>query len=135
MLFMVEASSRGFGVAKPIGDDERYDVILDRGRGKIWRVQVRGSGYVHQNGFSVHTCWRSGGKRMPYTTKQIDFLAAVFCGKRNHGQQIWYLIPVRALGKRLDVTLYPFGTRHDRHPPFEKYREAWNLLGEPGPRE
>jgi hypothetical protein len=135
MQFMIEASTRGFGVAEPIGDNERYDVILDRGRGKIWRVQVRGSGYVHQNGFLVRTCWRTKGKRMPYTTKQIDFLAAVFSGKRNRGQQIWYLIPVRALCNRLDVTLYPFGTRHDRHPPFEKYREAWQLLGQPGPRE
>jgi hypothetical protein len=135
MQFMIEASNRGFGVAKPIGDNERYDVLLDRGRRRIWRVQVRGSGYVSHNGFSVRTCWRTCGKRMPYTSKQIDFLAAVFCGQRNHGQQFWYLIPVRALGSRLSITLYPFGTRHDRHPRFEKYREAWNLLGEPGPRE
>src|SRR5258708_945272 len=135
MQFMIEASKLGFGVAEPIGDDERYDVILDRGMGKIWRVQVRGSGFVHQNGFLVRTCWRTGGKRMPYTIKQIDFLAAVFSGQRNRGGQIWYLIPVRALGDRNDVTLYPFGTRHDRHPPFEKYREAWHRLGKPGPRE
>jgi len=72
---------------------------------------------------------------MPYTAKQIDFLAAVFSGWRSHGQQVWYLIPVRALGGRLTITLYPFGTRHDRHPKFEKYREAWKLLGPPGPRE
>ena len=135
MQFMIEASNRGFGVAKPIGDNERYDVILDRGLRRIWRVQVRGSGFVHQNGFSVRTSWRTCGKPMPYTPKQIDFLAAVFSGTRSHGLQIWYLIPVRALGGRLTITLYPFGTRHDRHPEFEKYREAWKLLGEPGPRE
>src|ERR1700688_3694829 len=35
MQFMIEASNRGFGVAKPIGDNERYDVILDRGCRKI----------------------------------------------------------------------------------------------------
>jgi hypothetical protein len=135
MRFMIEASNRGFGVAKPIGDNERYDVILDRGHRRIWRVQVRGSGYVHQKGFSVRTCWRTCGKRMPYTPRQIDFLAAVFSGWRSHGQQIWYLIPVHALGGRLTITLYPFGTRHDRHPQFEKYRNAWNLLGKPGLRE
>ena len=135
MQFMIEASNRGFGVAKPIGDNERYDVILDRGRCRFWRVQVRGSEFVHQNGFSVRTCWRKSGKPMPYTPKQIDFLAAVYRGKQTHGQQIWYLIPVRALGGRLGITLYPFGTRHDRHPRFERYREAWELLGKPGPRE
>ncbi len=64
MRFMIEASNRGFGVAKPIGDNERYDVILDRGRRRIWRVQLRGSGFVHQKGFSVRTCWRTCGKPM-----------------------------------------------------------------------
>src|SRR5260370_17817244 len=34
MQFMIEASNRGFGVAEPIGDNERYDVILDRGGGR-----------------------------------------------------------------------------------------------------
>ncbi len=38
---MIETSNRGFGVAKPIGDNERYDVILDRGRRRFWRAQVR----------------------------------------------------------------------------------------------
>jgi hypothetical protein len=36
--FMIETSNRGFGVAKPIGDNERYDVILDRGRRRFWRA-------------------------------------------------------------------------------------------------
>src|SRR5258708_1057212 len=135
MQFMIEASNRGFGGDESSGDNGGFDVILDRGGRRIWRVQVRGSGYVSQNGFCVRTCWRTCGKQMPYTQKQIDFLAAVFCGQRNNGQQFWYLIPVCALGGRLNITLYPFGTRHDRHPPFEKYREAWNLLGQPGPRE
>jgi len=31
MQFMIEAARRGFGVAKPFGDYERYDVILDAG--------------------------------------------------------------------------------------------------------
>jgi hypothetical protein len=39
--FMIETPNRGFGVAKPIGDNELYDVILDRGRRRFWRAQVR----------------------------------------------------------------------------------------------
>jgi hypothetical protein len=46
---------------------------------------------------------------MPYTSKQIDFLAVVIQGKRMRGRRIWYLIPVRALGGRLTINLYPFG--------------------------
>ena len=33
MQFMLDAAKRGFGVAKPFGDNERYDVILMRRRG------------------------------------------------------------------------------------------------------
>jgi hypothetical protein len=136
MQFMIEASNRGFGVAKPFGENERYDVVLDRGRRRFWRVQVKGSEHVHKHGFSLWTSWRCSWKRVPYTSKQIDFLAAVFCGERTHGKQIWYVIPVRALGPQLSITLYPFGTRYDHHLlRFEKYREAWKLLGEPAPRE
>ena len=136
MQFMIQASNRGFGVAKPIGNNERYDVILDAGRRRLLRVQVKGSNCWRDNGFSVDTCWRTSRGREPYTAEQIDFLVAVYSGRKAHGRQIWYVIPVRALGGRLNVKLYPFGTKRDgRHPPFEKYRGAWKLLGEPGLRE
>lgn len=134
MLFMIEASNRGFGVAKPIGDNERYDVILDRGMRRFWRVQVKGTGCVHHNGFSVRTCWRTTGKRLPYTEEQIDFFVALYRGERTEGRQLWYVIPARALGGRLGITFYPFGHKADRHPQFEKYREAWGLLGRALPR-
>ena len=40
MIFLHKASSLGFGVAKPFGDNERYDFILDSGE-RLWRVQVK----------------------------------------------------------------------------------------------
>jgi hypothetical protein len=66
---------------------------------------------------------------MPYTSKQIDFLAALIQGKR--GSRIWYLIPVRALGGRLTINLDPYGCRKDGEERFEKYRGAWGLLLRP----
>jgi hypothetical protein len=33
-----KAAALGFGVAKPYGDSERYDFILDSGE-RLWRVQ------------------------------------------------------------------------------------------------
>jgi len=33
------------------------------------------------------------------------------------------------LGSRLKINLYPFGCRKDGEKRFEKYREAWKLLG------
>jgi len=40
LAFMLKAVSLGFGVAKPWGDSERYDFILDTGT-RLWRVQVK----------------------------------------------------------------------------------------------
>lgn len=132
---MIQAANRGFGVAKPYGNSERYDVIVDAGPHRLLRVQVKGSSCWRDNGFAVDTCWRTARGREPYTAQQIDFLAAVYSGRKAHGRQIWYIIPVRALGGRLNVKLYPFGTRRLCRPPFEKYRGAWWLLGGPGLRE
>jgi hypothetical protein len=134
MQFMLDAARRRFGVAKPFGNNERYDVILDAPR-RLWRVQVKASGASHHRGFAVRACWRTTRKHMPYTSKQIDFLAVVVQGRRMRGRRIWCLIPVRALGGRLTINLYPFGCRKDGEERFEKYREAWDLLGKPSLRE
>jgi hypothetical protein len=134
MEFMLEAARRRFGVSRPFANNQRYDVILDALR-RLWRVQVKASGARHHAGFAVRACWRTTRKHMPYTSKQIDFLAVVVQGKGMHGKRIWYLIPVRALGGRLTINLYPFGCRKDGEKRFEKYREAWGLLGEPKERE
>jgi PD-(D/E)XK endonuclease len=131
MQFMLDAAKRGFGVARPFANNQRYDVILDAPR-RLWRVQVKASGASHHRGFAVRASWRTTHKHMPYTSKQIDFLAVVIQGRRMRGRRIWYLIPVRSLGGRLTINLYPFGCRKDGEERFEKYREAWKLLGEPG---
>ncbi len=128
MQFMIEAKNRGFGVSKPFGDDERYDLILDGGRRRLWRVQVKSSASVHHNGFAVRACWRSSRKHLPYTGAHIDFMAVVIRSKQTPGRLIWYVIPVRAVGGRLTINLYPFGGRRDCEMRLERYREAWGLL-------
>src|SRR5258708_25721090 len=40
--FLHKASSLGFGVSKPWGDSEPYDLIVDSGSG-LWRGQVKSS--------------------------------------------------------------------------------------------
>ena len=153
MQFMLDAAKRGFGVAKPFGDNERYDVILDAAR-RLWRVQVKASGARHHKGFAVRACWRASKGHMPYTKDQIDFLAVVIQGSHPstgsgqapstgsgqvflqgmrevghpRGKRIWYVIPVEALGGRLTINLYPFGCRKDGEERFEEYRGAWRLL-------
>ncbi len=153
MQFMLDAAKRGFGVAKPFGDNERYDVIVDAMR-RLWRVQVKASEARHHKGFAVRACWRTSKRHMPYTKDQIDFLAVVVQGSHPsagsgqvpsmgsgqaflqrmrevgcpRGKRIWYVIPVEALGGRLHINLYPFGCRKDGEERFEEYRGAWRLL-------
>jgi hypothetical protein len=112
--------------------------VVDATR-RLWRVQVKASGAAHHKGFAVRACWRTSKKHMPYTADQIDFLAVVVQGRHfsqraremglPQGRRTWYVIPVRALGGRLTIHLYPFGSRKGSEERFEKYREAWRLLG------
>jgi hypothetical protein len=127
MQFMIDAATRKFGFAKPFGDNERYDVILDAPC-RLWRVQVKLCNSLDYNGFGVKSSWRTTNRDMPYTPSQIDFLAALVQCWRTHGKRIRYLIPVRALRGRLNISVYPYGSRKGTEGCFEKYREAWHLL-------
>jgi hypothetical protein len=118
LAFSHKAACLGFGVAKPNGEDEAYDFILDSGQ-RLWRVQVK----------SIYTPFRDGfraiGQRTnkePYTAKEIDFLV-VYVAPLN----IWYVIPVKHLALSRILTFYPSGCkRGGGH--FERWREAWHLL-------
>jgi hypothetical protein len=121
MEFMLQAANKGFAVAKPFGDNEHYDVLVD-GRSRVWRVQVRSVSVSRAHTFVVKSTWSDYRHFTPYTSADIDFLAAFMRGPR-----IWYLIPVEVIQGRLTLSLYPFGARRSAAE-FEKYREAWHLL-------
>jgi PD-(D/E)XK nuclease superfamily protein len=52
--FLAKAASLGFGVAKPWGDSERYDFIIDSGH-NFWRVQVKSTGRSIGRRYQVKT--------------------------------------------------------------------------------
>src|SRR5947208_8797147 len=57
--FLAKASGLGFGVAKPWGDSERYDFLLDSGHGDFWRVQVKSTqryAPIRRNCHMPHPC-------------------------------------------------------------------------------
>lgn len=120
--FMLKAASRGFPVARPFGDNEHYDVMVDA-RSRIWRVQVKSAIDAHGKHYQVPSHWMAYKRLIPYTPADIDFLAAFI---RRHN--IWYLIPVEAIKGRLVFNVYPFGTHRRPAGEFEEYREAWHLL-------
>jgi len=116
--FLAKASSLGFGVAKPWGDSERYDFILDSGHA-FWRIQVKSTGRNFDSRYRV----RAAGFNARYTCDEIDFLVAFIIP-----ENLWYVVPVAALASRIALSFYPSGKSMGR---LEKYREAWCQLACP----
>jgi len=120
--FLLKAQSMGFQVAKPWGDSERYDFIVDSG-GRLWRVQLKCTEVLHGRGYEVQPIYGVYGKgKAAYTEDEIDVLV-VHIGPRN----VWYVIPVEAFVTCKNLRFYPDivckGAR------WESYREAWQLMG------
>jgi hypothetical protein len=72
LAFMLRAASLGFGVSKPWGESDRYDVILDSGH-RLWRVQVRSTEYELRRRYRVGTTVTG---RTVLSVADIDVLAA-----------------------------------------------------------
>jgi len=118
LAFFYKAASLGFGVAKPWGDTERYDFILDSGQ-RLWRIQVK-SGCHHRNRcYDLHG--RCGNQeKSQYTSEEIDIFVAYLVPI-----DVWYVIPVEEIKKK-SLLFYPYGGARCGH--YEQYREAWDLM-------
>jgi hypothetical protein len=122
MKFQVAAAEHGLVGAKPWVNFLPYDAIVDNGK-RLFRVQVKSVGVkamcTYGRGYSV-TLRRHSGKA--YSRADVDFIAALVVPR-----DVWYIIPVDALEGRDCIYLYP-DQRHSRGK-FERYKEAWELLG------
>jgi hypothetical protein len=118
LAFFYKAAGLGFGVAKPWGDSERYDFILDSGQ-RLWRVQVR-SGCHHHNRYYDLYAKCGNRQRTQYTSRDIDIFVAYLVPI-----DVWYVIPVDKIKKK-SLLFYPYGG--DRCGHYEQYREAWSLM-------
>jgi len=119
--FLYKAAGLGFGVAKPWGESERYDFILDSGD-RLWRAQVKCTTFEADGGYPVHADSNRGDGRppAPYTAEEIDVFIAHLVPL-----DIWYVVPVEAFAPRSVLRFYPDGRERAE---FEEYRDAWHLL-------
>jgi PD-(D/E)XK endonuclease len=118
LAFFYKAAGLGFGVAKPWGDSERYDFILDSGQ-RLWRVQVKSACHHFNRRYDVHAK-RGNCEKTGYTSADIDILVAYLTPI-----DVYYVIPVEKL-ERKALYFYPYGgARCGR---YEQYREAWSLM-------
>ena len=132
--FLLKAASLGFGVAKPWGDSERYDFILDshgldsysndshgheshnndshnndshdRAAGcRLWRVQLKCTEVLRARGYDVQPIYSIYGQgKMVYTAEDIDVLVAHIIPL-----DIWYVLPIEAFAPCKSLRFYPHG--------------------------
>jgi hypothetical protein len=98
--FLLKAQSMGFRVARPWGDSDRYDFILDSG-GRLWRVQLKSTEVLHSRGYEVQSIYGVYGRgKSEYTADDIDVLLV-----RIGPIDACYVRPIAALAKNLQF--YP----------------------------
>jgi hypothetical protein len=114
--FLAKASLLRFIVAKPWGESQPYDFIVDSGSGFL-RVQVKSATYHNRGQYLVRA---AGDNGQPYTKRDIDFIAAHVIPKN-----LWYIVPVEAFSP---CTMLHFNPNTRRTSKYEKYLETWCLL-------
>jgi hypothetical protein len=146
LAFALAAARQGFGISRPYGDSERYDIILDSShispvipnraegavrnllyssiRPRLIRVQVKSSTQLQYGLYRVNTHRRINGRAVPYKLSEIDFFAAYVIPEDS-----WFILPLTHILGATAVTLSPKRRRkpHINNP----YREAWHLLRQP----
>ena len=123
LAFTYKAATMGFGVAKPYGDSERYDFVLDAG-GRFIRVQVKSSTTLLNGLYHINCHRRTNGRAVAYSPSEIDFLVAYIIP-----EDAWFILPITVVAHRISLLFCPKGyPRGDGL--FGAYREAWHLLRE-----
>jgi len=140
LAFALAAARQGFGISRPYGDSERYDIILDcprndcpkndpshldpHARPRLVRVQVKSSTQLQYGLYRVNTHRRINGRAVPYKLSEIDFFAAYVIPEDS-----WFIFPLPHILGATAVTLSP---KRRRKPHInDPYREAWHLLRQP----
>jgi len=99
MMVVARLAQKGFIISRPVGDNQRYDAIIDDGE-NLLKVQIK-TGRIMKNGSVIfNTCSsyvHRGGKKKSYRG-QIDFFG-VYCPDNDKV----YLIPINDVAKRKGV--------------------------------
>jgi hypothetical protein len=118
--FIAKAVGLGFVVAKPWGDSEPYDFIVNPKKSFIfWRVQVKSAHVAGRD--KTYSFGAHDGARQPYSAEDIDALVAYA-----RPVAAWYVLPVRVVEGLKALKLSP-GSRNMRSK-YEKWRERWEIL-------
>lgn len=121
LAFVYKAAAQGFAVAKPYGDSERYDCILDNGH-RLWRVQIKSTTVLLDGLYHINAGRHTNGQVLPSQPNEIDFLVAHIIPEDS-----WFILPIDIIHDRTSLLFAP--ARHPRGQGlYGAYREAWHLL-------
>jgi hypothetical protein len=132
LAFALAAARHGFGIARPYGDSERYDIILDpsrldlsHARPRLIRVQVKSTAHM-LHGMHQVAIKRTikGGGYAAYKLTEIDFIAAYIIPEDS-----WFIFPLAHILGLTVLLLKPKGCRWPH--PYDRYHEAWRMLSLP----
>jgi hypothetical protein len=120
LAFAFKATSLGFSISKPLGDNQPFDFILNAGH-RLWKVQVKSTYHIDRTCYFNTVREAVGGRRRIYSAENIDVLAGWVMPL-----DVWYIIPVQAFAPRKCVEVYPH--RPGSSGQYEPFREAWCQL-------
>jgi hypothetical protein len=112
--FLAKVCKLRIPVCKPWGDSERYDFVVDWGKG-FWSVQVKAGTSHKRSGYKVGSS-RDG---RVFTKDDMDFVVVYIVQ-----EDLWYVVPVEIAEGASSLWFTPRFARSR----FAKYREAWCLL-------
>lgn len=116
LRFMASATEHGLCVSKPWGETSHYDFVVEGRTGLLLRVQVKSSGNMWHGGYTVN----NKGSQGMYPANAYDFMAVFVIP-----HSVWFILPEEVLrGKKAVQVQHKKGRSK-----YEKYREAWGLLG------
>ena len=123
--FFSRILDQGYDLFIPAGDDLPVDCVVQNGAGKLFKVQIKGTGRAETKKrkdprYKVLAGTGSGSKSSIDCTK-VDVLCAYVCPV-----DAWYIIPCVELNNSLSVWFYPHSGKTSAH--TEKFRENWDLF-------
>jgi hypothetical protein len=122
LKFQLKAMEHGFTVSKPIGDNDRYDLITDY-KSKLNRIQVKSVSYKdtanRADSYRIASSFGASHKKT-YTSKDIDALVAYVIP-----EDVWYIIPVKQISGKQSIRIFPHKKGSGR---YEKFINAWDIL-------
>lgn len=123
--FFSRILDQGYDLFIPAGDDLPVDCVVQNGAGKLFRVQIKGTGRAETKKrkdprYKVLAGTGSGSKMSIDCTK-VDILCAYV-----EPVDTWYIIPCLELNNTLSVWFYPHSGNSNAY--TEQFRENWDLF-------